>query len=537
MKKCILIIITISIILCSLCINVGAISWGNITDVPYTNLVNTNVTKSVLYLRNNLSDDIYSNAYSSSVTMYLTVTVVDANRSSFLGNYIAKSVDAKQKVALVEGADNPYFVYDVTDSITFGASGCIYPTSVYLDRDAYGTDYLQNKYVALSRKQYTGSKFNWWQDPTNYNIDYATFASGTYSQKFKFILKYTLPCENFVSMSANSMFGFLSNDSQFALNPRLLTDGVVSGTPYIGYCLVVPDRITAVFNNPQRVMPRPVLDQNYFYIISSTNLFSPLTYVPELVAPLDGYTVTRTNSKMYHNYIFYRPGNVRVTIDQDYSYNPFVYMPDSEDAATYVYTGFKFDNVETTPYGVKFDFSNITYSFKPLVGTGSKTGYEPAYRYQYNLERSSSADPYNCNDLRFSFITKQSYDELYYDVYANTNVSSIENINLDEFYKDISVKFSTDEGIVKGLSKFFADLFVVTLPNIINNFIVWFMCESPLLSSVTRPIYMIARISGDYLTQWLLPIIASLGGFGFFLVLVFVIKRLIRGIGLNGGGS
>lgn len=538
MKKIFVLIVCLSLIFV-LIIPTSALTWTNISDQEPRHPSNDNVSGSVFYLRDRLPENVYNGLKHSSFTMYLLIDVYEKNKPIGGIHDVARFeiIHSYYNAPLVSGAVNELRVTDVTNMITFTAEGCLKPDKVYYNGFATQTS---GDIVALRRKSWNSDKPYWWYEPSEYRLDFTTYDDINYNDYAfsRFILKYTIDTQQFMQASAQNALGFTIENAQIALNPQFLvdTDGIQSGTPYIGECCIVPRSFYAVFNNPAVYVPRPVTDQNQFYIVSSSNLFSPMTYVPELIAPLSGYEVKKSSGyAMLQNYVFDRSNGTRVTYYQDMGYNPFVYLPESDVGNVYGYTGFTFDNVQTMPYGYKLQAEKIRYDFRPMVGTGTIKNASVGYVYNCNMNRSDSTR-LNCNDLRFSVYLSQSYEELYYSTTGVTNIQQIEGVDVSQFYKDITVKFSAEEGIVKGLSRFFADLFTVTLPNIVNNFVVWFMCESPLISTITEPLYLFARVSGNYVTLYVLPLVSSLGVVGLLLFVIFFVKRLIQFTGVNNGG-
>ena len=67
---------------------------------------------------------------------------------------------------------------------------------------------------------------------------------------------------------------------------------------------------------------------------------------------------------------------------------------------------------------------------------------------------------------------------------------------------------------------------------ILNNSIVWLCCELPLLSNLTRPLYTAARLTSNYLVQYIIPFFSATGILGAgagFVMLISVIWRWIKG--------
>lgn len=118
---------------------------------------------------------------------------------------------------------------------------------------------------------------------------------------------------------------------------------------------------------------------------------------------------------------------------------------------------------------------------------------------------------------------------------TNLNVNpsgSIEGeLDISGLYQPISIEYKEGDNLFQDIGTFFTQLFTKVLPNIFNNFIVWFMCESPLISNLTKPVYLTARMTGDYLAQYVVPLVSALGLFGGlvgFMILTKFIVGLLR---------
>lgn len=101
-------------------------------------------------------------------------------------------------------------------------------------------------------------------------------------------------------------------------------------------------------------------------------------------------------------------------------------------------------------------------------------------------------------------------------------------VDYSQLYMPIDINYDDSGNIGKDIQNFFAYLFTKTLPNIINNFVVWFMVEAPLINKITAPLYLSAIQTKNIIMQWLVPLLTSVGIFGIIITLVVVLKLIRR---------
>lgn len=135
----------------------------------------------------------------------------------------------------------------------------------------------------------------------------------------------------------------------------------------------------------------------------------------------------------------------------------------------------------------------------------------------FNYYRES--DTYNSCDYPYSF----EYYPLVSDnfgVSIGAGTGDIQGYDYNQFYMPLD-DFN------------FFDLFKgSTWYAILNNSIVWLCCELPLLSNLTRPLYTAARLTSNYLVQYIIPFFSATGILGAgagFVILISVIWRWIKG--------
>ena len=155
---------------------------------------------------------------------------------------------------------------------------------------------------------------------------------------------------------------------------------------------------------------------------------------------------------------------------------------------------------------------------KDSYGDYSISGSTAGKEYQlFNYYRES--DPENSCDYPYSF----EYYPLVSDnfgVSIGAGTGDIQGYDYNQFYMPLD-DFN------------FFDLFKgATWYAILNNSIVWLCCELPLLSNLTRPLYTAARLTSNYLLQYIIPFFSATGIIGAaagFVILISVIWRWIKG--------
>lgn len=112
--------------------------------------------------------------------------------------------------------------------------------------------------------------------------------------------------------------------------------------------------------------------------------------------------------------------------------------------------------------------------------------------------------------------------------------SDVGDVDISEYYKDISFdmpKFDKDLSFGENLGKFFTGFIMalVTLfSSLINNAVVWFFCESPLLSKITKPVFlMFSTVSGVF-TDYATPLLVALGLFAPLIAIPILIAFIRR---------
>ena len=165
------------------------------------------------------------------------------------------------------------------------------------------------------------------------------------------------------------------------------------------------------------------------------------------------------------------------------------------------------------------------YSYKIyLVGDGKESygsyyetipGYGKYELFNYYKEAVGIAD--NCDDYIYN-------SEFYPMITDNFGASfgggtgSVAGYDYNTFYMPLD-DFN------------FFDLFKgSTWYAIINNSVVWLCCEMPLLSNLTKPLYTAARLSSNYLAQYIIPFFTSTGLIGAAVGFIILISNLWRWI-------
>lgn len=213
--------------------------------------------------------------------------------------------------------------------------------------------------------------------------------------------------------------------------------------------------------------------------------------------------------------------SVRTNIAQQMQY----YNPDG------VMESYRYYNTTIQQNALNYIVSDytITYQQQLVDGAGSIFDYYMRVGVYENYDSLDAVQLSNLyNNAPFSASATVLYQPKANVQIANNNGFQLGEINADKLYQSTAIVYNTDGNLFQDIANFFGALFTVTIPAIINNFIVWFMLEAPLISNVTGPLYSIGHTTGSIITQFMLPLIASVGIFGAVFVLVLVVKLIVR---------
>lgn len=176
-------------------------------------------------------------------------------------------------------------------------------------------------------------------------------------------------------------------------------------------------------------------------------------------------------------------------------------------------------NLDNRFLSLKYTFSRAFMRLKSLSMENAIYYYTTTNGYQV-YQYIESGRPELAKFYVFVSVYYNSNDGVYI---VNNNTSSTGDIDVSSLYQPIKV--NTDQGIIE----FLASIFTQVIPNIMNNFIVWFMCEAPLVSKITKPFFLLAVQTANITLQWVLPLVTATGIFGGVLLCILLI-RLFRGL-------
>lgn len=269
-----------------------------------------------------------------------------------------------------------------------------------------------------------------------------------------------------------------------------------------GYRITRADITFSGASRPQWVKPASGTAPTAYHIVLA-NMMEYLAYY--------GYTKNSAEGELYYT-SYFSSGNTRYYYGESapigYNHSNFFDQFIRIDA---------FDGTEKSFFIDGFSI-HLVGNGKDSYGDYSISGSTAGKEYQlFNYYRES--DPENSCDYPYSF-------EYYPFVSDNFGVSigagtgDIQGYDYNQFYMPLD-DFN------------FFDLFKgATWYAILNNSIVWLCCELPLLSNLTRPLYTAARLTSNYLVQYIIPFFSATGIIGAaagFVILISVIWRWIKG--------
>lgn len=537
MAKKIFVCVIVLVLLISSCLGVSAVNGKNFTPYATSNYDQNGVSSWSKQFTNGFTygTDWNGGLVKSGGKVYLSIfvyTYKPNNYDQIWSYYILDKSEYSDRaqVPIVENAFDPLYGYEVTDLITFGSEKYLRPSKVYLvDRSDYtrfpiGIGYVEND-DQLNDPQL-------WKHDYNYDIfispGYSSMGGTMYE---KFILEYDINEFNY-NNSVSGSFGFVDNQNCFTLNPYYLVDTERDEF----YSVVVPSDIIFIPNKTAKYIPRPNLQLYPYQVKISTNLFSVAQSVMDLQRSY-GIQYDRLSDAEYQVRTFYAFKQTANTVAcrQRFDYKVPFFNDIGTDIGMYLHTNFYFLDTATQLAYVQIDGQDLYYYNTDLGGQKIHVGYN----YRIN-DTSTSNHMKTCNNTLFSFGVWTSYIDDYGFSIGNNANANYTDLDISQYYKEISVDFNAEEGILMGIYKFFASLFTQTLPNIINNYIVWMSLESPIISPILAPAFLMAQTAKSYVGMILIPSITAIGGFGVVMVVIFLIKRLLHFFNLtksNGGAK
>lgn len=268
-----------------------------------------------------------------------------------------------------------------------------------------------------------------------------------------------------------------------------------------GYRITRADISFSGASRPQWVKPASGTSPTAYHVVLA-NMMEYLAYY--------GYTKNSAEGELYYT-SYFSSGNTRYYYGESspigYNHSNFFDQFIRIDA---------FDGTEKSFFIDGFSI-HLVGNGKDSYGDYSIAGSTAGKEYQlFNYYRES--DPENSCDYPYSF----EYYPLVSDnfgVSIGAGTGDIQGYDYNQFYMPLD-DFN------------FFDLFKgATWYAILNNSIVWLCCELPLLSNLTRPLYTAARLTSNYLVQYIIPFFSATGIIGAaagFVILISVIWRWIK---------
>lgn len=532
MNKKIFLVFIVLLLIFSMTISASAaLGWGDISDLSLWTQ-EAPVPLDAFYY-NDIPTDRKLNMFKQPYTMYVSLYmgVGPTNQTGYDSITDDSMLGDLNDIPYTTITNSPYAqenIYrDVTTLVSFGnsANNSLKPVQVFVGEVASAGTMLDVVPLDGYLNKKTWSTYES-QFPGQYEIK-----NTRYRERVEFVLKYQID-PTFVT-SNNSATSFYDYTQYIDLTPYF------NNYPYNVYLETaqVSINVRAIFTVLNKTIKCVYTGENTqpYRVITSTNAFTMSDSVINLQLPWREGTlfwkkyVPIENFVYKQEYMFSDSHQQRYGITKNFQNLPYYNVPITEKVQGMHYEiGFSFGDKDASLYavgfrgaGMKYGVTSIDDNFQPI---GDITGsYYAGYRYNVN---STS----NCAYLRFGvdvFISfKQDY--LFSIIEQENNITG--DIDISQFYKSTDFNIEPPEDITdifRPIVDFFKQLFVIVLPNIINNFVVWFMCESPMISTITRPIFLMAYLTYGYVVSWIVPVITSLGIFGGIFFVIFMIKRLI----------
>lgn len=533
MNKKIFVIFIVLLLIFSMTFSASAaLGWGDISDL--SRYVDGDISVLSAHYYNTIPTDIkmnlYAEPYTLYVNLYMGIGAIDQPGSFPSSIYDDSMLGDLSDIPYTTITNSPYgqenMYRDVTTMVTFGnpANRALKPVQVFVGNIASSGTMLDIVPLDGYKDKVTWSTYES-QFPGQYTVD-----STRYRERVEFVLKYQID-PTFVT-SSNSTVSFYDYSQYIDLTPYFhnYPRNVFTETEQVS---VNVRAIFSIFNKTIKCVYTGENTQPY-HVITSTNAFSMSDAVISLNLPWrDGLFWSKfvpiANFKYEQEYFFTDSQGTRFGKTRTFSSLPYYNQPLTDTVrAMYYDAAFSFGDRDASVYavgcrgaGMRYGVTDIDDNFQPI---GEISGsYFAGYRYNINSTNG-------CAYLRFGVDHFISYkqDYLFSIIEQENNITG--DVDISQFYKSTDFNIEPPEDITdifRPIVDFFKQLFVIVLPNIINNFVVWFMCESPLISTITRPIFLMAHLTYGYVVSWIIPVITSLGLFGGIFFVIFMIKRLV----------
>lgn len=97
----------------------------------------------------------------------------------------------------------------------------------------------------------------------------------------------------------------------------------------------------------------------------------------------------------------------------------------------------------------------------------------------------------------------------------------------ESLYLDYFAAWDDTDGWFSGICNFFVSLFTHTLKAVLYNLVVWILVDAPLVSNLTRPIFLSVMVTSDAISEWVIPLL-SIGGLLITFVMTYLFIKLLR---------
>lgn len=508
MKKIFSFLVILVLLFSCLVLPISAFSWSDISPRDLVDEIgDTYYSKVVNNLDNNLKTNLYTEPYDVYIRIYMGVQ-----------NNFPLLTDTRD-LPLQSITESPYAepIYkDVTTLLSFGVGNSLKPTNVYMGNVAgsgWQLDITPNDDVVFDSQfyNYDGSF------PSNYQIE-----KNYYLSRIEFVLKYTVDPSRVVS-TTGSPLSFYDAYNIIDFTPMLIKHAPANFEVSVSvrdiYCIMNSSVVAEYIDG---------VPMNTYHVITSTNIFTPYDIVTKLfLFSKDGFMYGYGKSSTWELEVATSATHNNTT--RFISYKVFDYgipyqnISNNTQYGKYIDNQCHFVNDDTYLYGIHIDGKALKWGEvkDPLNNTQApKTTYYCGYQYKCNTIDL-------CSAFRFSMTLFISHEEEFSPLIVQGDNNINGDIDISQFYKSVNPRFSLEDGLLEGLQDFFSSLFTDTLPNILNNFVVWFMCESPLISTITKPIFLLAHLTVGYTISWVVPFLTSLGLFGGIVFVIFLAKRLL----------
>lgn len=484
-------------------------SWADISDKLLVSNSDIEVTRANYF--NDIPLYFKENIHSEPYTLYLRLIMGVSSYFPLLSEY--------ENIPQQYVTDSPFantLVRDVTTLITFGHGNSMKPVQVFMG-NVYGSGTMidilpkSNQIVDKLWLAYDS------QFPGNYQAD-----ETRYSHRIEFIVKYNIDPSIAIN-THNSFISFYDKNQYIDLSPSL-----PSHVAYIGEVSINVRSLYTVFNNSVVSSYINGVDNGEYTMILSTNFFSLSDILMDTYLWFENtrpYRFKKSDSwELEIQYMFTQGNENRFGVNRKFQERvPFMNRTISQDVVQGIFysASFQFGNYDVYNYGVSYIGNEMRYGkARDDIEASPTTLYYTGYRYKCNMIT-------DCSGLKFGVTQLVSYKQQYISITTPNDITISGDIDISQFYKDTSIDIPEGTEWYNVLPAFFKQLFIKVLPNIINNFIVWFMCESPLISVVTRPIFLLANFTLKTALFWVVPVIGSLGIFGTIVFIIFIVKRLL----------